>query len=83
MPMLFSATAGCSSSRDTSSGTVAACTSDTITGLGFRVTISQPAPTSCIQVPMLETTVAIHNARNNGRLSGAQADADTTGPGAC
>ena len=51
-----------------------ACTSDTIRGFGFSVTISQPAPTSCTQVPILETSVAIHNARNSGWRKGAQAD---------
>jgi hypothetical protein len=38
--------------------------------------MSQPAPTSCIQVPTLETTVAIHSARNTGMLSGDRVGAE-------
>ena len=53
---------------------VAACTSATISGEGASEVMSQLAPTSCIQVPILETTVAIQSARNRGRRSGAQAD---------
>jgi hypothetical protein len=55
---------------------VAACTSATISGLGARVVISQPAPTSCIQEPMFDTTDAIHSVRNTRWRSGAHADND-------
>jgi len=37
---------------------VAACTKATIKGLGESEVISQPDVTSCIQVPVLDTTVA-------------------------
>jgi hypothetical protein len=54
---------------------VAACTRETIRGLGDNDIISQAAPTSCIQVPMLETTVAVQSARKTGSRNGAQGDA--------
>jgi hypothetical protein len=38
------------------------------------MTMSHPAPTSCIQLPTLDTTVAIHSARNIGWPSGAHGD---------
>ena len=40
-----------------------AAAGEPVTGEGDNEVISQPAPMSCIQVPMLETSVAIHNAR--------------------
>src|SRR3546814_12147810 len=40
---------------------VAACTRATIAGDGLRVVMSQPAPTSCIQVPTLEISVAVQS----------------------
>src|SRR5690606_7836048 len=49
---------------------VAACTSATISGSGDSEVISQPAPTSCIQVPTLDTMVAIQSARNVELASG-------------
>src|SRR5437870_2149851 len=36
--------------------------------------ISQPAPTSCIQVPMFETIVAIHKLRKSAFFSGLHAE---------
>ena len=42
---------------------VAACTSATMSGSVLIEAIIQPAPTSCIQVPMLEAMEAIHSAR--------------------
>ncbi len=36
--------------------------------------ISQPAPASCIQVPMFEVTDAIQSARKIGSRNGLQAD---------
>ena len=53
---------------------MAACTSATISGVGESEVMSQPAPTSCIQVPMLETTEAIHSMRNTLCRNGAQGD---------
>jgi len=44
----------------------AVCTSDTISGDGASEVMSQPAPTSCIQEPMLEASDAIHSARKRG-----------------
>src|SRR5436309_2890852 len=48
----------------------AASTSATIAGDEESDVISQPAPTSCIQVPMLETMVAIHKLRNSAVCNG-------------
>src|SRR4029077_18220753 len=53
---------------------VAACTSDTIKGVGASSVINQAAAASCIHVPMLETTSEIHSARNNGRRNGLHAE---------
>lgn len=41
----------------------ATCTSATCMGLADRLVISQPAPTSCIQVPMFEAMLASHSQR--------------------
>ena len=53
---------------------MAACTSATIRGVGESEVMSQPAPTSCIQVPMLDTIEAIHNMRKTLCCSGAQGE---------
>src|SRR5688572_9017963 len=50
----------------------AAWTSETMAGDGSSEVISQPSPTSCIQVPMLEASEAIHRPRKSGRRSGDQ-----------
>src|SRR5207249_5050583 len=55
----------------------AASTSATIDGDDESDVISQPAPTSCIQVPMLETMEAIHRLRNSVFRSGLQGDLDS------
>src|SRR5882672_2484550 len=52
----------------------AAETSATIAGEGASVVISQPAPTSFIQVPMFDTSVASHTARNKRLRSGLQGE---------
>src|ERR1700704_5010155 len=52
----------------------AASTSATIDGDEESEVINQPAPTSCIQVPMFETIVAIHTLRNSPLRSGLQGD---------
>lgn len=52
---------------------VAAWTIATHKGLGDSEVISHEAPTSFIQVPMFETMVAIHRARNSGVARGARA----------
>ena len=57
--MSASAPAG-SASRKIGS-VVAPWTSATMNGDGASEVISQPAPTSCIQVPMFETTVAVQS----------------------
>ena len=68
-----SAPAG-SASRN--SGSVAAtCTSATQVALGAISVISQPAPTSRIQVPMLPTSAAVHMTAKTRCLNGAQAPA--------
>src|SRR5450631_421447 len=48
----------------------AASTSATSDGDDESSVISQPAPTSCIQLPMLDTSVAIHRLRNTAFCSG-------------
>src|SRR6266436_5239359 len=50
-------------------------TSATSTGEGVNEVINHDSPTSCIHVPMLDTTVAIQSARNTDSRSGLQADA--------
>src|SRR3989442_9160777 len=52
----------------------AASTSATIDGDDESEVINQPAPTSCIQVPMFETIVAIHRLRNSPLRSGLHGD---------
>jgi hypothetical protein len=53
---------------------VAVCTSATIMGVGESEVINQPAPISCIQVPMLEATAASQMLRNSLICSGDQAE---------
>src|SRR5262245_6609842 len=53
---------------------VAADTSATMAGELASEVISQPAPTSFIQVPMFDTSVASHTARNSRLRSGLQGD---------
>src|SRR6266404_7606767 len=50
-------------------------TSATSTGEGVNEVINHDSPTSCIHVPMFDTTVAIQSARNTDSRSGLQADA--------
>lgn len=52
---------------------VAACTSAIMRGEGSSEVMSQPAPTSCIHVPMLENSAAIQSARNTECRKGLQA----------
>jgi len=49
-------------------------TSATIAGELASEVISHPEPTSFIQVPMFETSVAIHTARNSRLCSGLHGD---------
>ena len=53
---------------------VAACTSDTIPGDGSSVVINQPAPTSCIQVPMFDIRPAVHSSANARKPNGDQGE---------
>src|SRR4029077_8097782 len=53
---------------------VALCTRATINGDGESDVMAHAALTFCIQVPMLETSEAIHSARNTGCDRGVQAD---------
>ena len=55
----------------------AASTSATSDGDDESEVISQPAPTSCIHVPIFETIVAIHRLRKSVLCSGLQADEDS------
>jgi hypothetical protein len=45
-------------------------------GSGASVVMSHPAPTSCIQVPTLETRFAIQIVRKTRIFSGVSADAE-------
>ena len=51
---------------------LAACTRATIAGEVESDVMSQAAPTLCIKVPILETRVASHKARNTGCCKGLQ-----------
>ena len=53
---------------------VATWTSETISGSGSRPVISQPDAAVYIQVPMLETTVAVHSTVKVGWRNGLHAD---------
>src|ERR1700688_3904170 len=80
----MSASAPAGSASSISGKLSAASTSATIDGEDESEVISQPAPTSCIQVPTFETIVAIHRLRNSAVCSGAQAPGTArTGAGAC
>src|SRR5258705_8206686 len=70
----ISATAPAGSPTRKTGRLVALCTRATINGDGESEVIAHAAPTFCIQVPMLETSDAIHSARNTECDSGAQAD---------
>jgi hypothetical protein len=54
---------------------VAVCMSATMMGDGVNEVINHTAPTSCIQVPMFDTTAAIHSERKTGWRSGLHAEA--------
>ena len=69
----MSANAPAGTARKNPGNTVAVGTSDTRKGSGARLVMSQPAPTSCIQVPSVDITAAIHRARNTGNCMGAKA----------
>ena len=58
---------------------VAVCINATRRGEGVNVVISQATPTFCIHVPTLDTTDAIHMARNAATASGLQAASRTRG----
>jgi hypothetical protein len=70
-----SASAPAGSATSTTGRLPAVSTSATSTGEGVNEVINQDSPTSCIHVPMLETTVAIQSARNTDSRSGLHADA--------
>src|SRR5215831_20824037 len=59
----------------------AASTSATIEGDDDSSVMSQPAPTSCIQPPTLETMVAIQRLRNSPFCRGLHAEAAEEGGG--
>src|SRR6266404_5956543 len=70
----MSASAPAGSASSISGKLSAASTSATIDGDDESDVISQPAPTSCIQVPMFETMVAIQRLRKSAILSGLHAE---------
>src|SRR5262245_21987852 len=53
---------------------VATWTSDTTSGCGSRLVISQPEAALYIQVPILATTVAVHSTVNGGCRNGLQGE---------
>src|SRR5258705_4800371 len=70
----MSAIAPAGSASSMTGNVVAAATSATIAGELASEVISQPEPTSFIQVPMFETNVASHTARNSRLRSGLHGD---------
>src|SRR5213594_563204 len=70
----ISATAPAGSPTTKTGRLVALCTRATINGDGENEVMAHAALTFCIHVPMLETSEAIHSARNTGCDSGVQAD---------
>src|SRR5258706_12953192 len=70
----MSATAPAGSASSITGRLSAASTSATIEGDEESEVISHPAPTSCIQLPMFDTMVAIHNPRKSPWRSGLQGD---------
>src|SRR5215469_3964462 len=71
---MMSASAPAGSASSITGKLSAASTSATIEGDDDSSVISQPAPTSCIQPPTLETMVAIQRLRNSALCSGLQAE---------
>jgi len=59
----------------------ATCTSATINGSGLRLVMSHPDAALYIQVPMLETTVAVQRTLKVGCRNGAQGELASTGLG--
>src|SRR6266404_6936497 len=70
----ISATAPAGSPTIKTGRLVALCTRATMKGDGESEVMAHAALTFCIHVPMLETSEAIHSARNTGCDSGVQAD---------
>src|SRR3989454_6976916 len=70
----ISATAPAGSPTRKTGRLVALCTRATINGDGESDVMAHAALTFCIHVPMLETSEAIHSARNTACDSGVQAD---------
>src|SRR3954468_15354069 len=70
----MSAIAPAGSASSMTGSVVAAETNATIAGELASEVISQPAATSFIQVPMFDTTVASHTARNSRLRSGLHGD---------
>ncbi|MCY1529080.1 hypothetical protein D9M68_642080 [compost metagenome] len=70
----ISARAPAGSARTNIGREPATCTSATFSGLAESEVISQPAPTSCIQVPMLEAMLASHSQRKVAWRSGLQGE---------
>ena len=52
----------------------AACTNETIKGSGLRLVMSQPEAALYIQLPTLETSVAVHITANAGCRNAAAKD---------
>src|SRR6266850_41756 len=72
----MSANAPAGNATSTTGRLPAVSTSATRIGEVVSEVISHDSPTSCIQVPTFETTVAIQSARNTELRRGLQADAD-------
>jgi hypothetical protein len=63
---IMSASAPAGSASRNNGRLLATCTSETMRALGSRLVISQPEAALYIQLPTLDTTVAIHSQRNSG-----------------
>src|SRR5882672_6642603 len=70
----MSASAPAGRATSTTGKAPAVSTSATSIGEGVNEVINHDSPTSCIHVPMFDTTVAIQSARNTDSRSGLQAD---------
>ena len=77
----MSASAPAGSAKMNMGSAAATCTSATTSGSGLRWVINQAAAAHCIQVPMFETTVAIHSTVNAGCRNGLRGDVVTSGCG--
>src|SRR3546814_13365457 len=75
-----SASAPASRAKRKNGKVVAACTRATIAGAGLRVVMSEPAPTSCLQLPTLATRVAVQASAKARRETGTNEEVGGPAP---